>query len=137
MTPPAALLDTDILSAIMRGRAAALARGQIYLASHRCFTLSIITRYEVLRGLHARAAAVQIAAFDRFSAANRVLPITDPIVVRAATIYGRLHQQGALIADADILIAASALEHGLAVVTNNEAHFTRIPGLAVENWLRG
>ncbi len=22
------------------------------------------------------------------------------------------------------------------VVTNNEAHFTRIPGLAVENWLR-
>ena len=38
--------------------------------------------------------------------------------------------------DTDILlIAATALGHGIAVVTNNEAHFRRISGLDVENWL--
>lgn len=34
------------------------------------------------------------------------------------------------------LIAASALVYGLAVVTNNEGHFSRVHGLLVENWLR-
>ena len=43
---------------------------------------------------------------------------------------------GELIGDADILIAASALVNGLAVVTNNEDHFKRIPGLQIENWLK-
>jgi hypothetical protein len=39
------------------------------------------------------------------------------------------------IGDADILIGVSALTHALAVVTNNEDHFRRIPGLQVENCL--
>ena len=38
--------------------------------------------------------------------------------------------------DADILIGASALTHGFGVVTNNEAHFRRIEGLQVDNWMR-
>ena len=46
MTPPPALLDTDVLSAIMRRHPTALARAEVYLASHRWFTLSVITRYE-------------------------------------------------------------------------------------------
>jgi predicted nucleic acid-binding protein len=37
--------------------------------------------------------------------------------------------------DTDTL-SASALVHGLALVTNNEDHFRRIPGVVVENWLR-
>lgn len=40
------------------------------------------------------------------------------------------------IGDADILIAATALVQGLVLTTNNEAHFRRIPGLRVDNWLR-
>ena len=43
---------------------------------------------------------------------------------------------GELIGDADILIAASALSNGCGIVTNNEAHFRRIADLQVENWLR-
>jgi tRNA(fMet)-specific endonuclease VapC len=64
-----------------------------------------------------------------------VLLLTDGIVVRAAEVYADLYRRGALIGDADILIAPSALEHGLVVITNNEDHFRRIPGLMVENWL--
>jgi len=36
--------------------------------------------------------------------------------------------------DADILIAATALEHGLVIATGNVTHFGRIPGLQVVNW---
>jgi tRNA(fMet)-specific endonuclease VapC len=136
MTAVPGLLDTDVLSAIMRRHPKALARAQAYLTSHSRLSLSIITRYEILRGLHAKRAVAQIVAFDRFCSASQVLGLAEPIIVRAAMIYGDLHQQGALIGDADIPIAASAIENGFAVITSNEAHFARIPGLVVDNWLK-
>jgi len=130
-----ALLDTDILSAIMRRHPAASAHARTYLAVHHRLTFSIITRYEVLRGLHAKNASAQLAAFDRLCRVSTILPLTDAIIMRAATIYANLHQRGVLIGDADILIAATGLEHGLLVVTNNENHYQRIAGIHLENWL--
>jgi tRNA(fMet)-specific endonuclease VapC len=136
MTAAPGLLDTDVLSAIMRRHPKAIARAQAYLANHGRLSLSIITRYEILRGLYAKRAAAQIVAFDRFCSASHVLTLSEPIIVRAAEIYGNLHQQGSLIGDADILIAASALEIGFEVITSNEAHFARVSGLVVDNWLK-
>jgi tRNA(fMet)-specific endonuclease VapC len=130
-----ALLDTDILSAVMRKNPLAIERARSYLEVHRQFNFSLITRYEILRGLYAKGAGKQLAAFDKLCARSRVLPLTDPIVVQAAIIYDDLHRRGELISDADILIAATAITHGLAVVTNNEAHFRRIRDLQVVNWL--
>jgi tRNA(fMet)-specific endonuclease VapC len=76
-----------------------------------------------------------LVAFDRLCGVSTILPLTDAIVVRAATIYADLHQRGTLIGDADILIAATGLEHGLVVVTNNGSHYQRIVGIKLENWL--
>jgi tRNA(fMet)-specific endonuclease VapC len=77
----------------------------------------------------------QLAACDRLCSVSHILPLTDAIVVRAAANYADLHQRGALIGDADILIAATGIEHGLVVVTNNESHYNRIADIEVENWL--
>jgi tRNA(fMet)-specific endonuclease VapC len=132
---PAALLDTDILSAVMRQHLSALAHARAYLAVHDHFTFSIITRYEILRGLHAKQATAQLAAFELLCDVSRILPLTDAIVIRAATIYADLHKQGMLIGDADILIAATGLEYGLVVATNNQRHYQRITGIQLENWL--
>ena len=129
-------MDTDILSAVMKKNPVVIPKARSYLAEHGQFTLSILTRYEILRGLKAKGAAKQAIAFDRFCATNVVLPLTDEVVVKAAEIYAELSGRGALIGDADILIAASALVHGLGVLTNNEDHFRRITNLQVENWLR-
>ena len=134
-TPSQALLDTDILSAVMRKSPSAIQRARLYLEVYRQFTFSVITRYEILRGLLAKGATKQLSAFDQLCAASRVLPLTDPIIVQAATIYADLYRRGELISDADILIAATTITHGLAVVTNNEAHFRRIRDLQVVNWL--
>src|SRR5437868_5247406 len=106
-----ALLDTDILSAVMRRHPAASAHARSYLAVHHRLTFSIITRYEILRGLHAKNATAQLAGFERLCNVSTILPLTDSIVIRAATIYADLHRRGALIGDADILIAATGLEH--------------------------
>ena len=89
-----------------------------------------------MRGLKAKGVQIQVIAFDRFCAATRILPLTDEIIVQAAEIYADLHRRGELIGDADILIAASAKIHNLAIVTNNENHFGRIPSLRTENWLK-
>ena len=137
MASSKALLDTSILSAIMKGIPGVMPRARAYLADHGAFSFSGLTRYEILRGLKAKNAVAQSAAFDRLCAASEVLPLTDDVIVKAAEVYADLKLRGALIGDGDILIGATALVHGLNVATDNEDHFRRIPGLTVENWLRG
>jgi tRNA(fMet)-specific endonuclease VapC len=129
------LLDTDTLSGIMRQNATALANARPYLAMHARFTLSLMTRYEILRGLKAKHATTQQLAFERFCVVNKVFPLTDGIIVRASDNYADRRQRGLLIGDGDILIAATALEHGLDLVTNNTNHYGRIAGLQLQNWL--
>ena len=65
------------------------------------------------------------------------LEIIEPdlgILKRFGVIKAQLHQKGSGIADADIFIAATAMEKGTRLVTGNLKHFERIPGLTVENW---
>ncbi len=124
---PAVLLDTDILSAVMRQHPVALARARAYLAVHQRLTFSIITRYEIRRGLHRRA--------QRRNCPPLIGSVASVPFCRAATISADLYQRGVLIGDADILIAATGLEHGLLVVINNKSHYQRIAGIQLENWL--
>jgi tRNA(fMet)-specific endonuclease VapC len=131
---PLALLDTDTLSYLMRQDQPVLRSAAVYLAEHGRFNISILTQYGILRGLKAKQATTQVAAFENFCSANNVLELSKPIVVRAAEIYGDLHRRGTLIGDADILIAATAQVHSLCLVTNNTRHFGGIVGLRLLNW---
>lgn len=129
------LLDTDILSAVIRRRPPAVERARSYLVEHQRFSFSAITQYEVLRGLLAKGATAQHRAFERFCGSSEVLALTPPIIERAAEIYADLYRRGMLIGDADILIAATALSHGYVLATNNRSHFGRIAELQIDNWL--
>ncbi len=84
-----------------------------------------MTRHEVLRGLKAKRATAQLEKFEILCASLQVFPLTDAATVRAADIYADLYVRGELIGDADILIAATAIEHGCVLVTNNENHHRR------------
>ncbi len=130
-----ALLDTDTRSELIQGidpRVQDHARR--YLAVFRHLTCSIITRYEILRGLKARRATRQIARFEQRCQHSEGLPLTDDIIVQAAEVSAVRSQEGQLISDADILIAATALKHHLVLVTEHVNHFRRIPGLSIESW---
>lgn len=52
----------------------------------------------------------------------------------ASNIYADLRQRGLLIAPMDLLIAASAIEHGYTLITANVRHFQNIQGLRHESW---
>jgi tRNA(fMet)-specific endonuclease VapC len=136
MPQPAVLLDTDILSELLKQHPLVVQRVRAYLADHEHLAFSIITRYELLRGLKAKQARVQEAAFTLLCQASLILPLTDQVVERAATLYGDLHRQGALLPDADLLIAATALDANRMLITNNLAHFQRVPNLVIETWKR-
>ncbi|MEM6521503.1 MAG: type II toxin-antitoxin system VapC family toxin [Cyanobacteria bacterium P01_C01_bin.70] len=130
------LIDTDILSAIIRRNPIVTPKAEAYLRNHQQFTFSIITQYEIIRGLKAKNATKQLATFMRFCSANVILSLTNEAILKASDIYAYLRQQGELIGDADILIAATALVNRLAVSTNNTNHFQRIPDIVIQNWLQ-
>lgn len=128
------LVDTDTLSLYFKKYSEIVREAQKYLRLNRVFTFSVITRFEILRGMKVKNAAKQIQAFDLFCEQNEVIELNDEIVVRAADIYADLYKRGQIIGDADILIAVTAIENELAIVTNNESHFERIANLKVINW---
>ena len=130
------MLDTDILTAVMRQHPTVTPKAQAYLKDPHQFHFSIITQYEILRGLKVKGATKQIADFENFCSQNTILSLSEEIISKAAEIYADLRKRGKLIGDADILIAATAIVNKLGIVTNNEKHFQRISELHVENWLQ-
>lgn len=129
------LLDTDTLSEIMRGRDSNIVqKAREYLRTHGQFRISIITRYEILRGLKAKQASRQITLFEERCRKSILYPLIDDIIVKASDIYAYLYKQGLLISDADILIASTALVNNLTLITGNLEHFNRIPNLVSQSW---
>ena len=129
-----ALIDTDILSLFFRGHPVVTAWFDAYTKTHSQINISIITSYEILSGLKHRDAHRQLAVFLKFSAQNRVCPLTEASVARSADIYAVMRKQGTPIDDIDILIAGVALEHDWVLVSRNVRHFARIEDLVVEDW---
>jgi tRNA(fMet)-specific endonuclease VapC len=78
MAVPYVILDSDTLSEIMKGRdPQVLHHARAYLEEHGVFRFSIVTRYEILRGLRAKNATRQIASFLDECQASTVYPMTE------------------------------------------------------------
>ena len=60
-----------------------------------------------------------------------VLDFTTDIARVHAEVYASLRQRGALIGAHDLIIAATALQNGFALLTSNYREFSRVPGLEV------
>src|SRR3978361_578087 len=133
------LFDTDAISEVLKKRPA---RGYLrWLAEiprSEQFT-SAVTIGELFRG----AFQSQATARHLENIESRVLPAVTvlPYDVPVARIYGeiqvRLAREGRKVEDADLQIAATALHHGLEMVTGNLRHFERIPGLRLQRGRAG
>jgi tRNA(fMet)-specific endonuclease VapC len=131
-----AIIDTNIISAFMRGNHQVILKIEEYLEEYDTLTISVITYYEIMRGIKSLASESKVEAFHEFMSACNIEEIDLITAEKAAEIYDELRSIGKLVEDADILIAATAMKHGMVVVTDNTQHFKRIRGLKVENWLR-
>lgn len=131
----AALLDTDMLNEVLKQKnASAVQHATNYLKQHGHFAMSSMTRYELLRGLKEKAATTQLARFDTFCQNTLVLPITDAILDRAADLWVAARKIGQAGRDADLIIAATALEHSLELVTGNTKDYSWISSLRLNDW---
>ena len=119
----------------MRGEESVVEKVKAYLNIHDTLTISVITYYEIMRGIKALSNLKKIKAFNEFMSECNIEEIDSLIAEKAADIYDELRIAGRLVEDADILIAATAIINELVVVTDNAKHFERIKGLKYENWL--
>jgi tRNA(fMet)-specific endonuclease VapC len=60
-----------------------------------------------------------------------ILPYTEVTALEHARIWAALETSGKMIGYYDLIVAATALEHGSAVATFNQRHFSQVSGLKV------
>ncbi|WP_175992812.1 type II toxin-antitoxin system VapC family toxin [Burkholderia vietnamiensis] len=129
------LLDTNILSNVIRDPRGACA-SRIGETRPEQVCTSIVVAAELRYGVCKRGSSALAQRVEQLLASLTVLPLQSD----ADQCYGRLRadleRQGQLIGANDMLIAAHALAVDAVLVTDNTAEFTRVAGLAVENWLR-
>jgi tRNA(fMet)-specific endonuclease VapC len=129
------LLDTNIVTAHLKRHPGVRQRiREAELAGHPV-RLNAVSYYETKRGLLATGAQRQLTAFERLWRVLGIVMIDHAVLDKAAELYAALRASGQLIEDADLLIAAMTLVHDMTLVTHNMAHFARIPGLQIEDWL--
>jgi predicted nucleic acid-binding protein len=127
-------LDTDVLSFFLAGVETVYKRLKQTLESGNRIGLTIITIYEVLKGLRYRNNLKKYQNFTKLLDYVQVNHLTNTAVELAANTYGELRRKGITISDADIFIAAIVLENNGILVTNNEKHFQHVEGLHYEIW---
>jgi predicted nucleic acid-binding protein len=66
---------------------------------------------------------------------DRILPVTQSIGDRWGVLGGECQLKGTPLNTADGLIAATALEHGLIVVTRNVKDFARMGVALLDPWI--
>lgn len=123
------LIDTNAYSAFMVGNAEIV---DVIAHSERLF-LNTIVLGELLSGFAAGAREAQNrSTLTRFMSSPRVdtLALTSNTADAYALIYAELRRKGQPIPTNDLWIAASAMEHGLALLSC-DAHFSHIAGLRV------
>ncbi len=132
---PLCLIDTDALSEILKQKhPIVVQKASAYLVQHQQFAFSAMTRYEVVRGLKAQRAKHQLQRFVTFCQHSLLFAVTDAVLDRAADLWAAARTAGLPRNDADLIIAATALEHGRRLVTGNTAHFSWIPNLVIKDW---
>lgn len=126
------LLDTNIISNLLKPRPDAALRSWIDTRDEESLYLSVLTLGEMRQGIEMAASdgrkrsKLETALADfRARFTGRVLSIDDVVAETWGEMMGRARVGGAPLSSTDALIAATAIVHRLVVVTGNVRHFDR------------
>ena len=128
------LLDTNACVTFLRDRDSLVGQ-KLKSVRYADVVLCAVVKAELYYGVQRSAfPARNLAQLNDFLMNFGSLPFDD----RAAEEYGRLRAElaraGTPIGPNDLLIAAIALAHHLTLVTHNLSEFSRVAGLALEDW---
>jgi predicted nucleic acid-binding protein len=128
------LLDTDTLIFILNGSDTVVQNLRMHLEDS--ISISVISLMELYYGAHkSQKISSNLAKVKRLEEAMQIIPVGTEVTEIFGLLKATLEVQGNRLDDFDLVIAASALTHHLTLVTNNLAHFSRIEGLKLENWV--
>lgn len=126
------ILDTDHCIAILRGK--------LDIGKHIAPTIDLyvtaITVSELVYGAHkSDRASAHLAQVDLLLESVIILPFDEQPARHCGEIKNVLRQMGSPIAEPDLQIANIALHHALPLVSHNQRHFARVPGLTLLDWM--
>ena len=129
------ILDTDTCIAILRGNRNVIERRA---AISDDVATTWITAAELFYGAAKSGApannSVVVTSFLRTLPVFGLDEVSTQIFGEAKAL---LERQGRRLADADLFIGAIVAARRGIVVTGNRRHYERIPGVRVEDWIRG
>jgi len=137
------VFDSDHLSLLQQGT------GTDYeTLAHRCkmipataFFVTIISFHEQFPGWtafigRAKDAASLVRGYTRLEAVVETFARAQmlPFSTAAADVYDDLRQHRVRVGSMDLRIASIAIANQMTLLTRNEVHFARVPGLQFEDW---
>ena len=129
------LLDTNIVIYVIKRRPIEVL--STFNTNVNRMAISVVTLAELLHGAEKSSQpAANLAVVEDFCSRLEVLPYTAKAAQHYGSIRTYLERIGQPIGVNDLHIAAHARSEGLALVTNNEKEFSRVPALQVENWIQ-
>jgi tRNA(fMet)-specific endonuclease VapC len=127
------LLDTDVIIYSLKGNPRVVENFARQAAAPKA--ISVITFGELIFGARtSQHVQENLAKVYRFREMFPIIDITPAIMECFGEIKAEQKLQGISVADLDLMIGATALTMGYRMVTNNVRHFSKIPGLTLENW---
>ena len=131
--PMSFLVDTDICSAHLRGDRSVFSR---FMQHTGQLSVSAITAGELYSWtLRSKAPPDRLQALQQFLMGVAIMPVDLEVSYQFGVLRANLLDRGQPRMSTDLFIAATALIHGLTLVTHNARHFQNIPGLVVEDWI--
>ena len=134
------LLDTCVLSELRKDNCHGNVRRTIEEYTEESIFLSVITIGEITKGVgllsesqRKRELQSWLQTIERYYS-DRILSVDLEIVRIWGEITATAQKSGKIIAVSDGLIAATALRHGLHIVTRNTSDFEPGGGLLITPW---
>lgn len=134
------LVDTCVLSEVQRRQGDPRVRDRLEALEAEDVYLSVLTLAELRKGIDKLKASAKKRAitawFDQLvlSAQDRVLPIDHETAIIWGELTARSEKKGTTIPAVDGLMAATALRHGLHLMTRNVADFEPTGAMLINPW---
>ncbi len=127
------IIDTDVCIHILRGNRSVIEQRQ---KTPDQVAVSFMTAAELFYGAEKSAnPSKNRILVEQFLLTVNTIESSRNIVRRFGSLKTALEGERMFFADADLLIAATALETSDLLVTGNTKHFSRIKGLNLANWM--
>ncbi len=135
------LLDTNVVSELQRRRPSPQVIAFMARTPIAALFLSDIVIAEIRFGIESAADVARrgqltawLEGIVRPMYAGRILPLTENILLRWRLMLELCRRQGYIVAEPDLMLAATAAEHALTIATRDTAPFRKLGLDVVDPW---